>query len=101
MPASFHMTPDEFRRHGHELVDWVADYMARAGELTVQPEISPGEIPARLPPAAPEAPEPFGALLRDLDELVVPGITQWQSPGWFAYFPANTSPPSVLAELVT
>jgi aromatic-L-amino-acid decarboxylase len=101
MPASFHMTPDEFRRHGHELVDWVADYMARVGELTVQPEISPGEIRARLPPAAPEDPEPFAALLRDLDELVVPGITQWQSPGWFAYFPANTSPPSVLAELVT
>src|SRR3954454_5420043 len=101
MPESFHMTPEEFRRHGHELVDWVADYMARVGELPVQPEVAPGEIRARLPPAAPEDPEPFEALLRDLDAIVVPGITQWQSPGWFAYFPSNSSPPSVLAELVT
>ena len=101
MPASFHMTPEEFRRHGHELVDWVADHMARVAELPVQPDVAPGEIRARLPPAAPEDPEPFEALLRDLDAIVVPGITQWQSPGWFAYFPSNSSPPSVLAELAS
>src|SRR5215203_3395497 len=101
MPDSFHMTPDEFRRHGHELVDWVADYMGRIGELPVQPAVEPGAIRARLPAAAPEDPEPFEALARDLDEVVMPGITQWQSPGWFAYFPANASPPSVLAEMVS
>ena len=95
------MTPDEFRRYGHELVEWVAGYMERVAALPVQASVEPGEIRAALPPAAPEDPEPFEALVRDLDDVVLPGITHWQSPGWFAYFPANTSPPSVLAELVT
>ena len=94
------MTPDEFRRHGREVVDWVADYMERVGELPIASAVKPGEIRERLPAAAPEEPEEFAALLRDLDEIVLPGITHWQSPGWFAYFPANTSGPSVLAELV-
>jgi aromatic-L-amino-acid decarboxylase len=101
MTDSFHMRPDEFRRHGHALVDWIADHMARLPELPVAPSVEPGEIRARLPAAAPEDPEPFEALLRDLDAIVMPGITQWQSPGWFAYFPANTSPPSVLGELAS
>jgi aromatic-L-amino-acid/L-tryptophan decarboxylase len=95
------MTPDEFRRYGHELVEWVAGYMERVAALPVQASVEPGEIRAALPPAPPEDPEPFEALVRDLDDVVLPGITHWQSPGWFAYFPANTSPPSVLAELVT
>ena len=69
----------------------MAAYMERVGELPIVPAVEPGEIRARLPAAAPEEPEPFGALLRDLDEIVLPGITHWQSPGWFAYFPANTS----------
>jgi aromatic-L-amino-acid decarboxylase len=94
------MTPEEFRRYGYELVDWVAGYMERVGSLPVQATVEPGEIHAMLPPAAPEEPEPFEALVRDLDSVVLPGITHWQSPGWFAYFPANVSPPSVLAELV-
>jgi aromatic-L-amino-acid decarboxylase len=101
MSDSFHMTPEEFRRHGHALVDWVADYMARVPELPVQSQVEPGDVRALLPTAAPEEPEPFEDLVRDLDAVVLPGITHWQSPGWFAYFPANTSPPSVLAELVT
>jgi aromatic-L-amino-acid/L-tryptophan decarboxylase len=95
------MTPDEFRRYGHELVEWVAGYMERVAALPIQASVEPGEIRAALPPAPPEDPEPFEALVRDLDDVVLPGITHWQSPGWFAYFPANTSPPSVLAELVT
>nr|MBA3747115.1 aspartate aminotransferase family protein [Solirubrobacterales bacterium] len=94
------MTPDEFRRHGREVVDWVADYMERVGELPIASAVKPGEIRARLPQAAPEEPESFDALLRDLDDVVLPGITHWQAPGWFAYFPANASGPSVLAELV-
>jgi aromatic-L-amino-acid decarboxylase len=93
------MTPDEFRRHGHEVVEWVARYMERVGELPIAAQVEPGEIRARLPAAAPEEPEAFAALLRDLDEVVLPGITHWQSPGWFAYFPANVSGPSILAEL--
>src|SRR5918994_1810186 len=101
MSDSFHMTPDDFRRHGHALVDWVAQYMGRVAELPVQSKVEPGDVRAMLPSAAPEHPEPFEMLVRDLDAVVLPGITHWQSPGWFAYFPANTSPPSILAELVT
>src|SRR4051812_18747998 len=95
----FHMTPAEFRRHGHAVVDWVADYLERVGELPIQAPVAPGEIAAMLPGRAPEAPEPFEALLADLDDVVLPGITHWQSPGWFAWYPANTSGPSILAEL--
>ncbi|MEN8235473.1 MAG: aminotransferase class V-fold PLP-dependent enzyme [Actinomycetota bacterium] len=98
---SFHMTPDEFRRHGHEVIDWVADYLESVGDRTIVPSVQPGEIRAKLPVAAPEQPEPFEAILSDLDEIVMPGITHWQSPGWFAYFPANSSPPSILGELVS
>jgi aromatic-L-amino-acid/L-tryptophan decarboxylase len=79
----------------------VAGYMEQVASLPVQASVEPGDIRAALPPAAPEDPEPFEALVRDLDDVVLPGITHWQSPGWFAYFPANTSSPSVLAELVT
>ena len=93
------MTPDEFRRHGHELVEWLAAYFERVGELPVQAAVAPGEVAARLPERAPEHGEPFAALLRDLDDVVLPGTTHWGHPGWFAYFPANTSGPSVLAEL--
>jgi aromatic-L-amino-acid/L-tryptophan decarboxylase len=95
------MTPDEFRRRGHEVVEWVASYMERVGELPIASGVQPGEIRAKLPAVAPEAPEPFEALLADLDEVVLPGITHWQAPGWFGYFPANASPPSILAELVS
>jgi aromatic-L-amino-acid decarboxylase len=95
------MTPEEFRRHGHELVEWAARFMTEVAELPVQSTVEPGDVRAMLPPAAPEDPEPFDALIRDLDAVVLPGITHWQSPGWFAYFPANASPPSILAELVS
>ena len=100
MSDDAHMTPEEFRRHGHDVVEWVAAYMERVRELPIVSTVNPGEIRARLPDAAPEEPEPFAALLRDLDEIVLPGITHWQAPGWFAYFPANASGPSILAELV-
>jgi aromatic-L-amino-acid decarboxylase len=101
MTETFHMTADEFRRRGREVVDWVADYMERVGDLPIRSTVEPGDIEAKLPPAAPEAPEPFDALLADLDDVVMPGITHWQSPGWFAYFPANASGPSILAELAS
>jgi aromatic-L-amino-acid/L-tryptophan decarboxylase len=96
-----HGDTEAFRRHGHQLVDWVADYLAHVGERPIQPLVEPGEIRAKLPDAAPEDPEPFEAIVRDLDAVVLPGITHWQSPGWFAYFPCNNSGPSILAELVS
>src|SRR3954451_4646418 len=101
MTDSFHMTPEEFRRRGHEVVEWVADYMERVGDLPIASRAAPGEVRGRMPASAPEEPEPFEALLADLDDVVLPGITHWQSPGWFAYFPANVSGPSILAELVS
>ena len=95
------MHPDDFRRHGHALVDWMADYFARVGELPVTPPVRPGEIRGRLPAEPPEGGEPFDALFADFRDIIVPGMTHWNHPGWFAYFPGNNSPPSVLAEMLT
>ena len=95
------MQPDEFRRHGHELVDWMADYLAGASGLPVTPEVRPGDIRRALPDAAPVAGEPFDALFRDFRDLILPGMTHWNHPGWFAYFPCNNSPPSILGEMLT
>jgi aromatic-L-amino-acid decarboxylase len=95
------MTPEEFRRHGHAVVDWVADYWASLERRPVTPAVRPGEIAAKLPATAPERGEGFEAILADLDGIVAPGLTHWQHPGFFAYFPANTSGPSVLGDLVS
>lgn len=98
---SYHMDPDEFRRHGYALIDWLAHYMETADERQVMPDVKPGDIAARIPATAPEKPEQFKDLIGDLDKVVMPGITHWQSPGWFAYYPATTSGPSILGELVS
>jgi aromatic-L-amino-acid decarboxylase len=95
-----HMTPDEFRRHGREVVDWIADYYERLESLPVLAQVKPGEIRAALPAAPPERGEPFDAVLRDLDEVLLPGITHWQHPSFFAYFPANASGPAILGDLL-
>lgn len=98
---SFHMSPDEFRQHGHAVIDWIAAYMERVETLPVLSRVSPGEIRAHLPSHAPEHAEPFQEMLRDIDRIVMPGITHWQSPNFFAYFPANTSGPSILGEMLS
>jgi len=95
-----HMTPEEFRENGYAVVDWITAYLEGVDELPVLPTVQPGDIASMVPARAPEVPEDFGKLLADLDRVVMPGIAHWQSPSWFAYFPANTSPPSVLAEFV-
>ena len=94
------MTPDEFRKHAHELVEWMAGYMENVENYPVKSSAKPGEIFNKIPGLAPEIPEPFTTLLKDINEILMPGITHWQSPNFFAYFPANTSPPSILAEMV-
>ncbi len=99
--ASFHMSPDELRRWGHEVVDWVADYLATIEQHPVVPDVAPGDVRSWLPPAAPERPEPFGDIIADLDRVVVPGTTHWQHPGFHAFFPANTSGPGILADIVS
>jgi aromatic-L-amino-acid decarboxylase len=79
----------------------MADYLAGVAELPITPDASPGEIRRALPTAAPATGEPFDAMFRDFRELILPGMTHWNHPGWFAYFPCNNSPPSILAEMLT
>ncbi|HVF19266.1 MAG TPA: pyridoxal-dependent decarboxylase [Mycobacteriales bacterium] len=100
-PSSFHMTPEEFRRHAHEAVDWVADYLGRIESFPVLSTVAPGDIRAALPGAPPQHGEPFSALLADLDRVILPGITHWQSPGFHAFFPGNSSGPSVIGDLLS
>src|SRR5215208_1736572 len=89
-----------FRDDGAAALDWVASYLERVGELPVLSRAQPGEIRAALPSAPPDEPEPFTAVLRDLDEVLLPGLTHWQSPRFFAYFATTASEPAILAELL-
>ncbi len=100
-PNHFHMTPDEFRRWGYAVIDWIAEYQRRAESLPVLSNVAPGQIRASLPPTAPSQGEPFDAILSDVEKLILPGITHWQSPNFFAFFPANNSGPSILGELLS
>ena len=95
------MSNDEFRRAGHEMIDWIADYWERVEDLPVLSQVEPGDIRASLPTSPPESGEAWSDIMSDVDELIMPGITHWQSPNFFAYFPANASPPSVLGELMS
>jgi aromatic-L-amino-acid decarboxylase len=90
-----------FRDDGYAAVDWVAEYLERVGELPVLAQVVPGELSSHLPESAPEEAEPFAAVLRDLDELIVPALTNWQHPRFFAYFAVTASDPGILAELLS
>jgi aromatic-L-amino-acid decarboxylase len=98
---SRHMTPEEFRTHGRAVIDWIADYYAGVERFPVLSRVSPGEIRASLPPGPPVEGEPFERILEDLGKIILPGITHWQSPNFFAYFPANASGPAILGDLVS
>src|SRR5262249_49057131 len=98
---SFHMTPDEFRKHGKELVDWIADYFAHIEKLPVLSQVDPGGLRAALPAHPPQQGESFDAVMADFERLILPGITHWQSPNFFAYFPSNNSFPSILGEMLS
>ncbi len=95
------MTPDEFRRLGHEYVDWVAAYWEGVGDLPVQSPLEPGDVVSALPSAPPDVGDGLDGMLADLDRHVVPGLTHWQHPSFFAFFPANTSGPGVLADIIS
>ena len=101
MTEAGHMTPDEFRRCGAALVERIARYMEEVERYPVLSRAEPGSVRARLPAAAPERGEPFDAMLRDIDEIVMPGLTHWQSPDFYAYFPANASGPAILGDLLS
>jgi aromatic-L-amino-acid decarboxylase len=95
------MSPEEFRRYGHAVVDWIADYHARVESFPVLSRVKPGEIRAKLPTKAPLKGESFDKILADIDRIILSGITHWQSPNFFAYFPANASGPGILGDLLS
>lgn len=94
------MTPEEFRQHGRQVVDWIADYYERIESFPVLAQVAPGEVRAGLPADPPERGEPFADVLRDLDEVILPGITHWQHPSFFGFFPASASGPAILGDLL-
>jgi len=98
---SYHMTPDEFRRYGRAVVDWIADYYEKVESLPVLSQVEPGQIRAALPAQPPLEGEDFETMLEDVGKLILPGLTHWQSPNFFAFFPANASGPAMLGDLLS
>src|SRR5436190_9353592 len=98
---SFHMDPEEFRKHGHKVVDWIADYYRRIESYPVLSPVVPGQIRSSLPTDPPLQGESFPAILADIEKLILPGITHWQSPNFYAYFPSNASGPAILGDLLS
>ncbi|HTM64098.1 MAG TPA: aminotransferase class I/II-fold pyridoxal phosphate-dependent enzyme [Gammaproteobacteria bacterium] len=92
------MNKEEFRRHAHQLIDWIADYQTNVENYPVKSTCKPGDIIAQLPASAPVDGESFENIFADFENTILPGVTHWQHPAFFAYYPANTSPPSILAE---
>ena len=90
------MPPEEFRRHGHEVIDWIADYMEHIRDYPVLASVQPGELAARLPESAPEQGETMDAVLADFRELIVPAITHWNHPRFHGYFSVSGSGPGIL-----
>ena len=95
------MNPEEFREAGHQLIDWIADYRVRVADFPVMSQVAPGSIRAQLPAQAPREPEPFAAILDDLERVILPGLSHWQHPRFFGYFPSNASLASVLGDLAS
>lgn len=95
------MTPEEFRRRGHQLIDWIADYRENVSRLPVMSRAGPGEVRAQLPQKPPDEPEPFDAVFRDLERIIMPGLTHWQHPDFFGWFPSNGELSSVLGDYLS
>lgn len=95
------MTPEEFRRRGHEIIDWLADYHAKMSDYPVQPATQPGDVKAMLPASPPIEAEGFGEIIADLDSVVLPNISHWQHPRFFGYFPSNSLGSGILGDLVS
>jgi aromatic-L-amino-acid decarboxylase len=95
------MTPDEFRQWGYRWVDWMADYLAHPERHSVLSKVKPGEIRKQLPASPPENPESFEIIFQDFERIIVPGLTHWNHPSFFAYFPNTGSEPGIIGEMVT
>ncbi|MBN2274754.1 MAG: aspartate aminotransferase family protein [Bacteroidales bacterium] len=95
------MSVEDFRSEAHKLVDWIAEYYKNVADYPVKSQVNPGDIAARLPDAPPDDKEPFSSVFEDIEKIILPGMSHWQSPKFFAYFPANASFPSLLGEILT
>lgn len=95
------MSSEEFRKQGKEMIDWIADYYENVEKYPVLSQVKPGDIANQLPPSAPVESEPMSRIMEDVNSIIMPGITHWQSPNFFAYFPANSSGPSILGDLLS
>src|SRR5204862_8157867 len=95
------MTSEDFKQWGHRFVDWAADYIAHPERYAVLSQAQPGDIRKQLPVDPPAQPESFDQILRDLDQVIVPGLTHWNHPSFFAYFPNTGSEPGILGEMLT
>jgi len=95
------MNLDDFRKNGYAVVDWICDYLEQVEKYPVKARVKPGDIKKQLPGTPPARGEEMDTIFQDFKDIIIPGITHWQHPGWFAYFPANNSPESILAEFLT
>ncbi|MFQ6109108.1 MAG: pyridoxal phosphate-dependent decarboxylase family protein [Candidatus Aminicenantales bacterium] len=95
------MDKDQFRQYGYRFIDWVAEYLDEVEKHPVCSPLKPGDVHRKIPSQPPQKGEPMERIFQDFQNIILPGITHWQHPSWFAYFPANNSPPSILAELLT
>src|SRR6476619_4388267 len=95
------MDPSEFRRHGHALVEWIADYLTASERYPVLARVAPGEVRRALPERGADAGERFDEIFADFERILVPALTHWNHPGFFAYFPATTSASGILAEFLS
>ena len=99
--TNYHMTSKQFREYGYAMVDWISNYYESVETFPVLSKVEPGAVRRLLPAEPPQKPEPFAQVLRDVDQVILPGITHWQSPNFFAYFPANASGPAILGDLLS
>jgi len=95
------MNPEEFRKIGHQLIDWIADYRTHVAELPVRSRVEPGSIKAQLPSTPPVHCESFDEIFKDLDQIILPGLSHWQHPSFFGYFPGNGELSSVLGDYLS
>ena len=99
--SNYHMSSQQFREYGHAMIDWISSYYESIEEFPVLSRVGPGAIRSLLPAVPPQTPEPFDQVLRDVEQIILPGITHWQSPNFYAYFPANASGPAILGDLLS
>ena len=98
---SIHMTIDEFKKNGYKVIDWIAEYYQNVDSLPVLSQARPGDIRRQLPDHPPEDGETFEAVLADMNEKILPGVTHWQSPNFFAFFPCNSTGPAILGDMLS